>query len=57
MISSIHNHAKMKPRKAEEIRLRKIAVTTAAAVETWRLEQEDRMDEDEDDASNSSMDE
>jgi hypothetical protein len=49
MISSIHNHAKMKPRKAEEIRLRKIAVTTAAAVETWRLEQND--------ASNSSMDE
>jgi ATP-dependent exoDNAse (exonuclease V) alpha subunit len=44
MISSIFNHAKMEPRKKEEIRLRKIADTTAANVNTWRSEQDDRMD-------------
>jgi hypothetical protein len=34
----------MDPRKKEETRLRKIADTTAADVNTWRSEQDDRMD-------------
>jgi hypothetical protein len=55
MITSIKTHAKMKPRKMKEARLRKVADLTAAAIKIWRLQQTHQMDFEEEDAVNNRM--